>query len=89
MEKTINFQIGDLLGIVLTMIVLGIGLAYGLEVMGDVQDDMTANSAEYNPTSDAISGVAKIPDKMPTLATVVIAAVIIGILTTYLWARFR
>jgi len=68
--------------------VLGIGLAYGLQVMGDVQDDMTSNSHEYNATENAIQGVAKIPEKLPTIATVIVAAVIIGILVTYLWARF-
>ena len=56
--------------------------------MGDVQDDMTADSAEYNATADAISGVAELPSKLPTIATVVVAAVIIGILVTYLASRF-
>jgi len=34
----------------------------------------------YNATGDAIDGVAKVPDKMPTLGNVVIAAIIIGVL---------
>lgn len=85
----VKFQISELLGIGLTIVVLGIGLAYGLQVMGDVQDDMTASSAEYNATADAIDGVAKIPEKLPTIATVIVAAVIIGVLVTYIWARFR
>ena len=84
-----KFQIQELLGIGLTLVVLGIGLAYGLDVMGDVSDDMTANTMEKNATSDAIDGVAKIPEKMPTIATVIVAAVIIGILVTYLWGRFQ
>ena len=57
--------------------------------MGDVQDDMTTSSSEYNATANAITGVSKIPEKLPTIATVVVAAVILGILVTYLWARFR
>ena len=88
MRKQTEFGINDLLGIGMTLVVLGVGLAYGLQVMGDVQDDMTANSAEYNATSDAITGVAKIPEKLPTIATVVVAAVILGILVTYLYNRF-
>jgi len=83
-----KFQLSELLGIGLTLVVLGIGLAYGLEVMGDIKTDMTTNSLEYNATRDAMEGVAKIPEKMPTIATVVVAAVIIGILITYLWGRF-
>jgi len=86
-EVKMEFDIGNLLPIGLTIVVLGIALAYGLQVMGDVQDDMTANSSEANATADAILGVAKIPDKLPMIVTVVIAAVIIGIIVRYLMIR--
>jgi|SRR6056297_683684 len=114
-ETLIEFRIEELLGIGMTLVVLGIGLAYGLQVMGDVADDMgdnactgywnstsntcqvnstdqtalSANPTHYNATTDAIEGVSKIPEKLPTIATVIVAAVILGILVTYLWARFR
>jgi Na+-transporting methylmalonyl-CoA/oxaloacetate decarboxylase gamma subunit len=86
--QEVQFQIGELLGIGMTFVVLGVGLAYGLQVMGDVKTDMTANSAEYNATASAVTGVSKIPEKLPTIATVVIASVILGILMTYLYSRF-
>ena len=89
LESKNGFQIGDLLGIGMTLVVLGIGLAYGLQILGDVQDDMTANSEEYNATGDAIEGVAKLPEKLPMIVTIIVAAVIIGILVRYLWVRFR
>jgi len=38
--KKAKFQIGDLLPIGITIVVLGIGLAFGLQVIGDVQNDM-------------------------------------------------
>ena len=89
MQKTVSkFEIRDMLPIGLTFVVLGIGLAYGLEVMGDVKTDLTVDSAEYNATNDAITGVAKIPEKMPTIAKVVVAAIIIGILVRYLMVRY-
>lgn len=88
-RKVSTFDIGDLLPIGLTFVVLGIALAYGLNVMGDVRDDMVGNTSEYNATEDAIKGVAKIPNKLPLIATVVVAAVIIGILVRYLMIRFR
>lgn len=87
-RKVSEFDVRDMLPIGLTFVVLGIGLAYGLEVMGDVQDDMTTDSAEYNATSDAIAGVSKFPEKMEMIATVIIAAIIIGILVRYLMVRF-
>jgi len=87
-RKYAEFQIQDLLPIAMTLVVTGIGLAFGLNVMSDVRDDFTADSIEYNATSSAMEGVAKIPEKMPLIATVIVAAILIGILVRYLFVRF-
>jgi len=87
-KKMVEFEIKDMLPIGLTFVVLGIGLSYGLNVMGDVKDDMTAGTAERNASEAAIQGVGKIPEKMPLIATVIVAAIIIGILVRYLMVRF-
>ena len=98
-----KFQIQDMLGIGLTMVVLVIAIAYGLQVTGDVKQDMYEDNlgagcnstdkyacgAAYNATEDGITGVAKLPEKLPMIATIVVAAIVIGILVNYLWARFR
>jgi len=83
-----KFQIQDILPIGLTLVVTGIGLAYGLNVMGDVQDDMTENSTEWNATGDALTGVAKLPEKFSLIVTVIVAAILIGILVRYLMVRY-
>jgi hypothetical protein len=87
--KKYNFDIQDMLSIALVLVVTGLAIAFGLNVMGDVQGDMTANSVEANATQKAIEGVAKLPDKFPLIATVVVAAIIIGILVRYLFVRLR
>ena len=87
-RKVAEFDIQDILPIGLTLVVTGIGIAYGLNVMGDVRDDMTVGSAEYNATQDGINGVAKLPEKMPLIVNVIVAAIIIGILIRYLMVRF-
>jgi hypothetical protein len=86
--RTVKFRIEDLLPIGFTFVVLGLGLAYGLQIMGEVKDDMTSGTEEYDAVNNTIQGVAKIPEKLPTLATVVMASVLIGVLVTYLYARF-
>lgn len=121
LQKTeVHFELSELLAIGMTLVVLGVGIAYGLQVMGEVKNDIgetacqngtgtpgywnttsqrcetsSANSShvqgnpeQYNATVDAVTGVAKIPEKLPTIATVVVAAVILGILVNYLYARF-
>ena len=88
-KKVCEFEINELLPIGLTFVVLGIGLTYGLSVMTDVQTDFTENTTEYNATDLAIEGVGNIPEKLPLIATVVVAAIIIGILVRYLMVRFN
>ncbi len=83
MQKTKSvalYDINDLWPIALVFIVVGIGIAYGLDVLTDVQADFVNNSVEDNATQDAIDAVAKFPEKMGILATVVIAAIVIGVL---------
>lgn len=83
-KKVVEFQVGDILPLGLTLVVVGIALSYGLQVMGDVKSGMTTNSAEFNATGSAISGVAKLPEKMPLIATVIVAAIVLGIVVRYL-----
>ena len=83
-KEIVEFNIQDMWPIALTMVVVGIGIAYGLDAIADVRDDFTADTAEYNATVDAIEGISKLPEKLPTIATVVVAAIIIGILVRYL-----
>ena len=109
--------VGDLLGIGMTIVVLVIGLAFGLQITGEVRDDVgvsscadrtdgfirysptthtcmnasdhnrTVTSAEFNGTVSGIEAVAKIPAKLGTIVTVVVAAILISLLVRYLWVR--
>lgn len=79
-EQVALYDIQDLWPIALVFIVVGIGVAYGLDVLTDVKSDFTANSVEANATQDAIDAVAKFPEKMGILATVLVAAIVIGVL---------
>jgi hypothetical protein len=83
-EQKVKFQLGDVLPISITLVVAGIAIAFGLSVMEDVQGDLVSGSTSYNATTDAIEGVAKIPEKLPLIVTVVVAALIIGILLRYM-----
>lgn len=82
-----EFEVGALLPIGLTILVLAVALAFGLQIMGELRSEMTADSVEYNATTHGMEGVAKIPEKLPLIVTVIVAAAIIGIIVRYLWVR--
>jgi hypothetical protein len=42
----------------------------------------------YNASQKAIEANAKIPSKLPMIATVLLASIIIGLLVRYLWGSF-
>ena len=72
-----DFNLDVLGGVALTLVVTGLIVAYGLQIMGDQQSDMTVGSAEANATGDFITGIAKIPAKVGTLVSVLMAGIII------------
>lgn len=80
------YDLQDLWPVALVFIVVGIGVAYGLDVLTDVKADFNTDgntsttTVEENATQDAIDAVAKFPEKMGILATVIIAAIVIGVL---------
>lgn len=109
-----------MLPISMSLLVFGIGIAYGIQVLSDVKDQFgdracddnsvrtsynetsdkcyesgnTSNTADpdtssFNASTDSITGVAELPAQLPLIATVVVAAVVIGILVRYLFVRFK
>jgi predicted RND superfamily exporter protein len=84
-----TFGLNALLGVAMVVIIVGIAVAYGLSILSDIKSDFTANSIEANATSDTIAAVAKIPDKLGLIVTIVIAVIILTILVVYLWGRFQ
>lgn len=111
-HKAVEFQIGDLIPIAVTIAVAGLTVAFAMQVVGDIKEDqgsencqeaggfwnttgqkcdasatnstqITGNSAAYNASRDTNTGLAEIPSKFGILATVSVAAVVIGVLVTY------
>jgi hypothetical protein len=74
-NKKGNF--GLMQGAALAFVVVGILLVVGLQIMGDVQDDLTADSSEYNASVNAVTGLSDLAGKLPLIATVVGAVVVL------------
>lgn len=82
-----GFTIGQIIPIAIVLVVAGIAIALGQNVLTDFQDDQTANSYAYNATGDALEGNNTLSGYLPTIALVVAVAIVLGILVTYLMRR--
>lgn len=74
-------------GIIITFVIVAVVAVLGLQLLSDQQDDLTANTTEYNATVDAIEGVSKFPEKLPMIAGVFVLAIIIGVLGSLFLSR--
>ena len=87
-KKKKGYQIGDILPLSITFVILAIALALGADVLDDIQGTQTVNSTAYNASGYGLSALNTFAKWMPTLALVIIIAVIIGVLIVYLANRF-
>lgn len=71
----IGFGFG-MAGFMLAALVLGLGA---------FQDDMTANSWEYNITEDVLEGIGNVTGQFPVAGTIAGVALIIGIVGIGFW----
>ena len=84
MKLTLNnkgqFGLNNMVPAIISIVVIAVVSVLGLTLLADQQDDYTVNSAEYNATADAITGVSKFPEKLPMIAGVIVLVLIITIL---------
>lgn len=74
----VNLQ--DLAPIAVSFVVVGIVLGIGANILEEVQSDFVGNTTEHSAVGNATEGVAELASWLPTIALIIAAAVIIGIL---------
>ncbi len=83
---------GAIVGLALVgiaFVVLAITLGIGGSILGDIRTGQTANSVEYNASTQGLIAIEEFSSWMDTLALVIVAGVIILALFTYLSLRQR
>lgn len=86
-QKSKGQSLNALAAIGITFVVVTIVLSFGAQILGQLQADQTAGTAERNTTTYGLTALADMGSWLPTIALVVIAAVIIGIVVTFLGRR--
>lgn len=79
MEMNLN-QLGSVaIAFVFVAIVIGIGA----DVLGDIRSGQTSNSYEYNASTRGLESVDELGQWLPTIALVIAAAFVIGVLAYF------
>jgi len=69
----------DLLSVGLIIVVSGIALGIGAQVLSSVQSSMTSGTTEYLAVGNATAGIGELAKWYPTIGLITAAAIIIGI----------
>lgn len=85
--------ITGLIGAVLGLVVLGLLLTYASDIVQDVKNSQTVNSAADNSARDTLSAMTAISSRTDTLGTIIIVGgiitVLLGVFGGLLLGRFR
>lgn len=84
-----GYTVGDLLPLGIAFVVISIALSIGATVVTDVRSDQTSGTVAYNISTAGLDSLQTFADWLPTIALVVVAAIIIGIIIVYLARRFQ
>ena len=83
-----GYTVSDLLPLAVAFVVVAIAISMGAEVLGEIRTGQTSNSYERNATTEGLDALNELSGWLPTIALIVAAAVIIGIIVVYLARRF-
>jgi len=73
-------QLGNLQGIIITLVVIGIVLGVGFLVLTEFQDSMEADSEAYNATGDVVEALTKVPTWLGVIVIIAIVGILLAIL---------
>jgi len=76
-------RLGDLSGIAITFVVLAVTLSVGSTILDSIQEGNVAASYAANATTEGLMSLSTLADWLPTLATIVAAAVVIGVISFF------
>lgn len=80
-------RLEDLSGIAITFVVLAVVLGIGATILTSVQSGQTANSYAYNASQEGLVAVDELAGWQQTLAIIVVAAVVIGVIGLFYTRR--
>jgi hypothetical protein len=77
-------QLGNLQGIIMALVVVGILVGVAFLVLGEFKDTLTAGSSEAVAVNDTINAMKKIPDFLPIIVIVAVVGILLAIVFSVL-----
>ena len=75
-----GFQMESLSGLAVVFLVLAVTLGISGTILDSIQAGQAEDSVAYNATGEGLSAISTFADWLPTLATIAVAAVVIGVI---------
>lgn len=72
-------KLQDLAPVAIIIVVAGIAIGIGAEVLEEIKGDITENSTGYYAVGNTTEGIGKLADWLPIIGLVVAAAIVIGV----------
>lgn len=73
--------------VAIILVIVSVVLSVGSDILQDMQTDQTAGAGDYNATSYGMAGLGELGSWIDTIALVVAAVIIIGLLFSF-FGRF-
>jgi len=71
-------EVEDIQGFILSIVGIGVVLAVGLIVLGQLRNQTTVNTLEYNATGAITTQLGTVPNWIGILITVALAFIVLG-----------
>ena len=84
-----GFNINDVPTLAILLVVIAVVLGVGMTVLSQVKDTQDTNSLAYNVTGLGEEALEDLADWQTTWAVIIAAAVVIGIISTYMFFRTK
>ena len=82
-------QLGNLQVAAVGLVVIAIVIGFGAQILGNIRTTQTAGTAEYNATTSGIGALDTFSDNLGTIALIIVAVVVIGLLLRSFGGRSR
>lgn len=78
-----GMSLGDLAPAAIAFVFIAVVIAVGADVLSDIQADQAASGYAYNASGNGLTSLDTLSGWLPTIALVIAAAVVIGVLAFF------